>query len=95
MTAYLVPSIGSRIEFSKPASLKLLGFFHSLDLPSRVLVTVQRTFSSSENASIEEFIQAQFDNNDDDNDNNDKKLRNSNVPFTMLVYLGNSVVETL
>ena len=61
MEAYLTPSIGSQIDFSKPASLKLSGFFHSLDLPFRVSVTIQRAYSSSENASLEEFVQAQLD----------------------------------
>ncbi len=60
MGAYFIPSIGSRKDFSKPASLQLSGFFHSLDLPSRVLVTIHRAHSNSEKESLEEFLQVRW-----------------------------------
>jgi hypothetical protein len=58
MEAYLVPSAGPLSVFSKPASLKLSGFFLTLDLPSRIVITIQRGYSKSETASPEEIVQA-------------------------------------
>jgi hypothetical protein len=58
MEAYLVPSIGSLAAFSRPVSLKLSGFFLELDLPSRILITIQKSYSNSGTISPEDLVQA-------------------------------------